>query len=46
MGVFATGGLTNTIGRDHGMTRIYAAGNPMATGGTVGRMFGMAIGLN
>ncbi len=46
LGVFASGGLTNTIGRDHGMTRIYAAGNPMATGGTVGRMFGMAIGLN
>jgi hypothetical protein len=46
LGVFASNGLTNTIGTDHGMTRIYAAGNPQATGGTVGRMFGMAIGLN
>jgi hypothetical protein len=46
LGVFTTNGAANTLGGPVGLTRIYASGNPGATSGTVGRQYGMAIGLN
>jgi hypothetical protein len=46
LGVFTSTGSANRIGGPIGITRIYASGNPGATGGTVGVQYGMAIGLN
>jgi hypothetical protein len=46
LGLFVSASRTNTIGHPVDVTRIYAAGNPNATSGALGRHFGMALGFN
>jgi hypothetical protein len=46
LGVFTTDGAGNLLGGPLGVARIYAIGNPGATGGTLETQYGMAIGLN
>jgi hypothetical protein len=46
LGLFVSDSRTNTIGHPVDVTRIYAAGNPNATSGALGRHFGMALGFN
>ena len=46
LGQFSSNGLTNRIAVPPRVARIFAAGNPNATAGSLTTQFGMAIGLN
>jgi hypothetical protein len=46
LGVFTSNGLAHTLGRNHGVARIFASGNPFATSGALDRYQALAIGLD
>jgi hypothetical protein len=47
LGVFTSNGLTNVLGRSHGVTRLYNRGDPRGTMSTIfGPGFGLATGFN